>query len=133
MFFLSGATSLLYEVVWFKKLHLVFGVSIFAIGAVVVAFMLGLAIGSRWAASNQWIRKDPLVAYAWMEIGIALFALLLNGIENGFDNVSRDYIIAKMILQAIILYAAITVISMIMFHGIIMSVIESTGGEFVCT
>jgi len=64
---------------------------------------------------------------------VALFALLLNGIENGFDRVSRDHIIAKMILQAIILYAAITVISMIMFHGIIMSVIESTGGEFVCT
>lgn len=76
LFFLSGATSLLYEVVWFKKLHLVFGVSIFAIGAVVTAFMLGLAIGSRWAASNRWIRKDPLIAYAWMEIGIALFALL---------------------------------------------------------
>ena len=76
MFFLSGATSLLYEVVWFKKLHLVFGVSIFAIGAVVAAFMLGLAIGSRWAASNRWIRRDPLIAYAWMEIGIALFALL---------------------------------------------------------
>ena len=49
MFFLSGAVGLLYEIVWFRRLHLVFGVSTFAIGAVVAAFMLGLAAGSRWA------------------------------------------------------------------------------------
>lgn len=64
---------------------------------------------------------------------VALFAFLLNGIENGFDPVSRDYLIAKMILQAIILYAVVSILAMIMFHGVIMSIIESTGGEFVCT
>lgn len=74
--FLSGAAGLLYEVVWFRRLHLVFGVSVFAIGAVVAAFMLGLAAGSRWAASSTWLRKNPLRSYAWLEIGIAVFAAI---------------------------------------------------------
>lgn len=75
MFFLSGAVGLLYEIVWFRRLHLVFGVSSFAVGAVVAAFMLGLAVGSRWAGSSRWLRNNPLVAYGWLEIGIAVFAL----------------------------------------------------------
>lgn len=75
MFFLSGAVGLLYEIVWFRRLHLVFGVSSFAVGAVVAAFMLGLAAGSRWAGSSRWLRDNPLLTYAWLEVGIAVFAL----------------------------------------------------------
>jgi len=45
LFFLSGALGLLYEIIWFRRLHLALGVSIFAVGAVVSAFMLGLALG----------------------------------------------------------------------------------------
>jgi len=75
LFFLSGAVGLLYEVAWFRRLHLVFGVSIFAIGAVATAFMLGLAAGSRWAGSSRWLQKNPLASYAWLEVGIALYAL----------------------------------------------------------
>ncbi|MBD3336175.1 MAG: hypothetical protein GF355_11730 [Candidatus Eisenbacteria bacterium] len=76
MFFLSGAASLLYEVVWFRRLHLVFGVSVFAIGAVVAAFMLGLAAGSHWAASSLRLRRNPLRLYALLEVGIAVYAVL---------------------------------------------------------
>jgi spermidine synthase len=75
LFFLSGALGLLYEVVWFRRLHLALGVSIFAVGAVVSAFMLGLAVGSRWASRSVWLRRSPLRAYAALEMGIALFAL----------------------------------------------------------
>ena len=53
LFFLSGALGLLYEVVWFRRLHLALGVSIFAVGAVLSAFMLGLALGSRWAGAER--------------------------------------------------------------------------------
>ena len=75
LFFLSGALGLLYEIVWFRRLHLALGVSLFAVGAVVSAYMLGLAVGSRWAARSAWLRRAPLTAYAGLELGIALYAL----------------------------------------------------------
>ncbi len=75
IFFLSGSLGLLYEIVWSRRLHLTFGVSIFSVGAVVAAFMLGLATGGRWAASSERVRRSPLTTYAWLEIGVALYAL----------------------------------------------------------
>jgi predicted membrane-bound spermidine synthase len=85
LFFLSGALALLYEIVWFRRLHLTLGVGIFAVGAVVSAFMLGLAVGSGWASRSRWLRRAPLAAYAAFEIGIALYAigfpLLVRGME----------------------------------------------------
>jgi predicted membrane-bound spermidine synthase len=75
LFFLSGALGLLYEIVWFRRLHLTLGVSLFAVGAVVSAYMLGLAVGSRGAARAAWLRRSPLAAYAGLELGIALYAV----------------------------------------------------------
>jgi len=69
LFFLSGALGLLYEIVWFRRLHLALGVSLFAVGAVVSAYMLGLAVGSRWAARSAWLPRAPLIAYAGLELG----------------------------------------------------------------
>src|SRR5258706_14807232 len=70
-FVLSGATGLIYEVLWARMLGLVFGGTTLAVSTVVAAFMGGLALGStiagRWAAR---LRK-PLRAYGLIEIGIA--------------------------------------------------------------
>ena len=53
IFMASGATSLIYETVWARQLHLVFGTSQVAISTVLAAFMTGLALGAliaaRWA------------------------------------------------------------------------------------
>ena len=46
LFFLSGSTSLVYEVVWMRRLSLVFGHSIFSVSTVLTTFMSGLALGS---------------------------------------------------------------------------------------
>jgi spermidine synthase len=75
LFFFSGALGLLYEIVWFRRLHLALGVSLFAVGAVLSAYMLGLAVGSRWAARSPWLSRAPLTAYAGLELGIALYAI----------------------------------------------------------
>ncbi|MFQ6047938.1 MAG: fused MFS/spermidine synthase [Phycisphaerae bacterium] len=77
LFFFSGAAALSYEVVWQRRMMLVFGASAPAISAVLTAFMAGLAIGSvlfgRWA--------DRLVntvrTYAVVELGIGLSALAM--------------------------------------------------------
>src|SRR5262249_46651363 len=45
-FFLSGATALVYEVVWLRVLGLVFGHTVYAVTTVLSAFMAGLGLGS---------------------------------------------------------------------------------------
>ena len=44
--FISGAASLVYELIWIRQLALIFGGSLYAISAVLCAFMTGLAIGA---------------------------------------------------------------------------------------
>jgi spermidine synthase len=74
-FVLSGATGLIYEVLWARMLGLVFGATTFAISAVLAAFMGGLALGSAWAGKLAARIKRPLRAYGIIEIGVALYAL----------------------------------------------------------
>lgn len=74
-FILSGATGLIYEVLWARMLGLVFGATTFAISAVLAAFMGGLALGSAWAGKLASRIKRPLRAYGLIEIGIAVYAI----------------------------------------------------------
>lgn len=86
-FVLSGATGLIYEVLWMRMLGLVFGATTLAVSTVLAAFMGGLALGSAIAGKlGKRIRK-PLSTYGWMEIGIAIFALLVPFLFQWVDNV----------------------------------------------
>tara|TARA_R110000868_G_scaffold67368_1_gene200100 strand:- start:45288 stop:47876 length:2589 start_codon:yes stop_codon:yes gene_type:complete len=82
LFFLSGTAGLILQVVWMYRLGLIFGNAAYATAATLAAFFLGLAIGG-WFLGNASARfKRPLSSYGFMEIGIALTALLLiPGIE----------------------------------------------------
>jgi len=46
LFFFSGLASLIYEVIWARKLGLVFGTTEYAISTILAVFMAGLALGS---------------------------------------------------------------------------------------
>jgi len=74
-FFLSGASSLVFEVIWTRKLTLVFGASTPAISTVLSAFMGGLALGSYVIGKRVDRLKFPLLTYAVMEVFVGLFAL----------------------------------------------------------
>src|SRR5918997_1678287 len=74
-FILSGATGLIYEILWARMLGLVFGATTFAISAVLAAFMGGLALGSAWAGKLAARIERPLRVYGLIEIGIALYAV----------------------------------------------------------
>ena len=85
-FVFSGATGLIYEVLWARMLGLVFGATTLAVSTVLAAFMGGLALGSALAGSwAQRIRK-PVSTYGWMEIGIAVYALLVPFLFSWVDN-----------------------------------------------
>jgi spermidine synthase len=77
LYFLSGFTSLAYEVLWARMLSMQFGVSIFGVVLTVAAFMIGLGLGS--LAGVRWARqsKMPLVLFALLELAISLYALIL--------------------------------------------------------
>jgi spermidine synthase len=77
LFFLSGCTGLVYEVVWTRDLIFVLGGTTYAITTVVVAFMSGLALGSFCAGRLAGRLKQPGRAYGKLEITIGLYALLV--------------------------------------------------------
>jgi spermidine synthase len=77
IFFLSGATGLVYEVVWVRLTGLVFGNTSHAIAVVLSAFMAGLALGS-WALGRKADSvARPLRLYGMLEIGIGVSAALV--------------------------------------------------------
>ncbi len=89
--FLSGATSLTYELIWTRKLTLIFGNTLYAISAVLCAFMIGLALGA-WVTPKILNRFDPnerlnlIRVYAIAEALIGLYALLFPYLLDSFQN-----------------------------------------------
>lgn len=82
MFFLSGASALVYQVAWVRSLSLVFGGSHLAVTTVLSIFMGGLAAGGFLFGRRTDALKRPLRTYGLLEIGIgacaALFLLLVS-------------------------------------------------------
>src|SRR5215213_8414327 len=85
-FVLSGATGLIYEVLWARMLGLVFGATTLAVSTVLAAFMGGLALGSALAGKLAQRIKKPLSTYGLMEIGIAIYALLVPFLFRWIDH-----------------------------------------------
>jgi predicted membrane-bound spermidine synthase len=74
LFFCSGTTALIYEVIWSKFLSQMFGSTIYAQTAVLAAFMGGLAIGNRVFGSWAGRLQQPVRAYGYLEIIIGIYA-----------------------------------------------------------
>ena len=94
-FFLSGATGLVYEVLWIRMLGLVFGHTVFAVTTVLTAFMAGLGLGS-WVFGRLADRQArPLRLYGLLEMGIGIFCLavpvLLPFVETLYRALARTF------------------------------------------
>ena len=83
-FFLSGASGLIFQVIWSRQFSLVFGSTSLATSTVLTAFMAGLALGSYLAGRLADRLGDPLRAYALAEAGVGLLALGLPGVVAKF-------------------------------------------------
>jgi spermidine synthase len=75
-FLCSGATGLIYEVLWTRILGLVFGHTVFAITTVLAAFMAGLGLGSYLFGGVADRSARPLQLYGLFEVGIGVYALI---------------------------------------------------------
>ncbi|MFN2386085.1 MAG: fused MFS/spermidine synthase [Thermoanaerobaculia bacterium] len=78
LFTLSGACGLVYEIVWMRRLALVFGSTTLAVSTVLASFMGGLALGSWWIGRRADRRPEKaLRLYALLEIAIGAIALAI--------------------------------------------------------
>jgi spermidine synthase len=74
LLFGSGASALIYQVLWLRLLSLVFGVTVYAATAVLASFMAGLALGSALAGRLADRVRSPLRWFGLVEIGIGVLA-----------------------------------------------------------
>ena len=76
-FFLSGFSSLVFEVLWERMLMQVFGSTTFAISTLLTAFMSGLALGSMLGGRLAARLRRPLLVYGLLEACIGLYGLVV--------------------------------------------------------
>ena len=84
LFLFSGATALIYQVIWLRQLILIFGSTQFATSTILSCFMAGLALGA--FVGGRMLAKSsatPLKIYGVLEIGIGLYALIVPFLFRG--------------------------------------------------
>src|SRR5882672_12432191 len=75
LFFLSGATGLIYELLWVRLLYQAFGSTIQSVTTVVAAYMGGLGLGA-WLLGRYADRHaKPAALYGWLEVAIGIFGI----------------------------------------------------------
>jgi predicted membrane-bound spermidine synthase len=82
LFFLSGLSGLIYQIVWVRVFGNVFGNTIYSASIVVAIFMLGLGVGSyvvgAWADRRYEAQPESLLrTYGYFEIAIAALGLAI--------------------------------------------------------
>jgi len=76
-FFISGATALVYEILWMRMISRTLGGAPFAVSTILVVFMGGLGIGSLLAGRKvDGLDARRLIrVYGFLELGVGLYAL----------------------------------------------------------
>jgi len=76
LFFLSGATGLVYELLWVRLLYQAFGSTIQSVTTVVAAYMGGLGLGA-WLLGRRADRHPrPAALYGKLELAIGAFGIV---------------------------------------------------------
>jgi spermidine synthase len=91
LFFGSGASALIYEVVWVRVFANVFGNTVYSASIVTAVFMLGLGVGSYAAgiwADRRYAQRSLLLVFAAFELAIGLLALGISGVLPHLGDVS---------------------------------------------
>jgi spermidine synthase len=76
LFFASGFSGLVYEVVWMRLLSLIFGNAAYASATVLAGFMGGMAIGGLVFGKVADRTRAPLRLYGILELLVGGFALV---------------------------------------------------------
>ncbi|MEN8259208.1 MAG: hypothetical protein ABFS02_01250, partial [Pseudomonadota bacterium] len=115
LFFFSGFSALVYEVLWMKELGLLFGNTSYAMATTLAAFFLGLAAGSHVWGRQSIKLSNPLRLYGLMELAVAVsvagyFAILwvyyrlYPSLFEWLGNDAKAFTMAKFVLALTILF-----------------------------
>jgi predicted membrane-bound spermidine synthase len=89
LFFLSGVSALIYQLMWQRMLFTVFGVDIESITIIVSVFMFGLGVGGLLGGRiADRFASRLLLIYILIEIGIGMFGFLSPYILQFFSTVA---------------------------------------------
>src|SRR3954462_740307 len=77
LFIGRGCAAIIYEIVWFQLLQLAIGSSAISLGVLLGTFMGGMCLGSLLLPRYVSAQEHPLRVYAYLELGIAAFGLLI--------------------------------------------------------
>ena len=86
LLYLSGASGLIYEIVWVRIFSLVFGNTNYAAAIVLSAFFVGMAVGSLFFGRKADAIAHPFRVYGFLEIGIGLSALAVPVLVTFMDS-----------------------------------------------
>lgn len=89
IFFLSGASALIFETIWFRSAGLIFGNSVWSAALVLSGFMAGLALGNFLTARYGHRIQRPLVFYSVLELVIGLTGICLVLFFPFFENILK--------------------------------------------
>lgn len=125
LFFVSGLSALVYEVVWARLLGYVTGNSVYSVATVLATFMGGLALGSYWGGRRAPRLDRPILGYARLEIGIGLAGLVVPfaidalvpvyrflASVTGAEPDSAGLLVTRFVLSAIVLLVPTTLMGM---------------------
>ena len=74
---LTMFSAIVYEVVWTRALSLVFGTTVYALSAVLAAFLTGLALGAAVMGRVADTTSSPLKLLSWLQYAIGGGAIVL--------------------------------------------------------
>ena len=121
IFFFSGSAGLVYEVVWARQLSLTLGVSVYAVTAVLVAFMGGLGLGAEFFGRALDKGAAPIRLYSVLEICLGVYALLFPFL---LEMMQSTYVVlhggAQGITLKIIVLRFVMAVSVMLFPTILM-------------
>ncbi len=87
LFFCSGCSALIYQVMWQRMLFTVFGVDLESVTIIVSVFMFGMGIGGLYGGYiSDKLPKHLLNLYIIIEIGIAIFGFASPALINILGN-----------------------------------------------
>ena len=112
--FVSGAASLIFEMVWFHLSGLVFGNSVWATSLVLSSFMGGLTIGSAIVGRSGHRVRRFLRAYAATEVVVAVSGVALTyalpGLSRSVVTVTRPAAENLWLINALRFVTAFTIL-----------------------
>ena len=87
VFGLSGATALIYEVVWSRLLQTIFGSTLYSTSTIFAAFLLGFSLGAFLLRNLADTTTKPLRHLALIELSIGLYGLSIARIFHAVNSI----------------------------------------------